>query len=316
MAILITGGTGFIGSYLTRHLVLEHGHDDVVIFDRFPNRRRIEEVESRVEIVQGDVLEPQELLATIARYEIDRIAHFAFLPGGALAEKIVPYVRTQVMGTANVFETARLGGVTRVVNASSVAVYGRGDGSLATEDEPPRPSEWYGSCKEMTEHMARLYNEQHGMEIVSFRISASLGYGRLARESVASGLLVDRANFMAYPELALRGHSVTMPPDDQVIDVIYAADTAEAWRLALDAERLQHFVFNLRSEQRPVGDMTRHMRELLPEATIETSDEPVPLGRLMDNARLVDELAFKPRYTLETGLEDYLDQVRRREHRA
>ena len=313
MAILITGGTGFIGSYLTRHLVLEKGCEGVVVFDRFPALARIEEVADRVTLIEGDVLEPQELLATIARHEIDQIAHLAFLPGGVAPEKIVPYLRMQVIGTANVFEAARLSGIKRVVTASSVAAFGAPRGRPVVEDDELRPRDWYGACKQMTEQMARLYNEQHEMEIISLRICASLGHGRLSRSSLASGLTVERINFMAYPELALRGVAVTMPPDAQMMDVLAAADTAEACWAALRAERFEHHVFNLRAEQRPVGDMTRHLRTLLPHAEIAVSDAPVPFTQLMDNTRIVSELGFAPRFTLETALEDYLEQVRRRE---
>jgi nucleoside-diphosphate-sugar epimerase len=197
------------------------------------------------------------------------------------------------------------------VAASSVAAYGAPRGASVDEEARLRPRDWYGTCKQMAEQMARPYNEQHGMEIVSFRVCSSLGFGRLRRESLASGLTRERVNFMAYPELALRGEPVTMPPDDQIMDVLYAADAAHAWWLALAADRLEHYIFNLRAEQRPVGDMTRHLRTLLPDAAIEVSPAPVPFTQLMDNTRLVSELGFAPRYTLETGLEAYLDQARR-----
>jgi UDP-glucose 4-epimerase len=316
VAILVTGGTGFIGSYLTRHLVLERGRDDVVVFDRFPHLGRIDEVVDRITLVEGDVLEPQELMAAIARHDVDRIAHLAFLPGSAHPEKIVPYLRTQIIGTANVFEAARLAGITRVVQASSVAVYGgvQRDRPVA-EDVELRPADWYGTCKQTAEQIAALYNAQHGMEVLSLRICASLGYGRLGRSSLASGLTFERVNFLAAPEVAFRGQPVTMPPDDQPFDVLYAADTAEAWCCALDAPRPEHSVFNLRAEQRRVGEMTAQLRRLLPEAEIAVSDAPVPFTTLVDNTRLVTELGFEPHWTLETALEDYVEQIRRREPR-
>jgi UDP-glucose 4-epimerase len=310
VAILITGGTGFLGSHLTRHLVAECGQSDLVLFDRFPSRERLGDLWDQVTVVEGDVLEPQEVLSTIVRHGIDRIAHLAFLPGAVQPEKIPGYVRMQVLGTLNVFEAARLAGLRRVIAASSVAVYGRGRAGTVSEDEPLTPRDWYGVCKQMAEQMARLYNEEHGMEIVSLRVCATLGYGRLRRDSLSTGLTRERVNFLAYPELALQGQPVTMPPDEQLMDVLAPADAAHAWWLALNADRLEQFVFNLRGERRPVGALTAHLRALLPDATIEVAPEPVPFTQLVDNARIVSELGFRPRYTLEQALEAYLNQAR------
>lgn len=315
MSIMITGGTGFLGSYLARHLVLEKGVRSLVLFDRFPALDRIEEVKNEVNLVKGDVLEPQELLETISKYKVERIVHFAFLPGDPEKGKAVPYLRTQCMGTANVFEAARISGIKRVCNASSMSVYGgRALDRPLTEEDPPTPRRPYGICKLWTEGVADIYNQTYGMEVISMRVSASLGLGRLRRASLASGLMPpdDNPHFMAYPELAALGHPVTMPPDEEMTDFIYAADGAEAWWLALNVQKPKHFVFNMRSEQRPVGDLTRHMRRLLPDANISVSQGPPRQTVVMDNTRLVTELGFKPRYTLETGLEDYINRVRRR----
>lgn len=314
MAIMITGGTGFLGAYLARHLVEEKGCEGLVLFDRFPDESRIEAILDRVHVVRGDVLEPQELLEALERHDVDRIVHLAFLTGNAREGKMVPYLRMQCMGTANVFEAARIRGIERVCNASSVAAYGPPVDRSLTEDDPARPVGPYGVSKLWSEGIAETYNREYGMEILSLRVCASLGLGRLGRASHASGLIPpeEQAHFMAYPELAALGEPVTMPPDDQITDFIYAADGAEAWWCALEAERPEHHVFNMRSEQRPVGDMTRHLRKLLPDAEIRVGTEPVPGLQLMDNARLVEELGFEARYSMETALEDYVNRVRRR----
>ncbi len=126
MSIMITGGTGFLGSYLVRHLVQEKGVTDVVLFDQYPNESRIAEVRDQITVEQGNVLEPYELLRVMERYNVDRVVHLAFILGEPDQYKPVNYLNVQCMGTANVFEAARLHGVQRVVYASSVAVYGHG----------------------------------------------------------------------------------------------------------------------------------------------------------------------------------------------
>jgi len=64
MSIMITGGTGFLGSYLPRHLIAEKGETDLVLSDMHPTVSRVSDIQDRITIVQGDVLELHELLAT------------------------------------------------------------------------------------------------------------------------------------------------------------------------------------------------------------------------------------------------------------
>ncbi len=310
MAVLITGGTGFLGSHLTRHLVLEHGRDDVVLFDSLPVLERLGGAADRVQVVRGDVLEIQSLLEAMQRHRIDQVIHLAYLAGGEIEPgRAVPYVRVQCLGTVNVFEAARIQGVRRVVNASSVAVYGVPDGTVKDEDDPVFPNRPYAACKLWGEHMAEVFNGW-GMEVISLRVASSMGVGRLGRATLKAGLTHETVNFQAAPELAVLGRPVAMPPDDQLFDFIDAADTAEAFRCALEASTPQHRVFNLSSERRRAGEMTACLRRLLPDAAITVAPEPVGQLQLMDNTRLVDELGFAPRYTLEAGIERYIDDVR------
>jgi UDP-glucose 4-epimerase len=316
MSVLVTGGTGYVGAYVVRHLVGEGR--EVVVYDRYPARERIAGIDG-VTLVEGDVLDLAAIVETMERHEVDGVVHLAGVPGAVLPERTVEYTQVMCTGTANVFEAARRLGVRRVVNASSVAVFGfdRSDAPPADEDAPTRPTDLYGSCKLWSEGLARVLNERGGMEILSLRICASYGIGRLGRASLQAGLTRERIAAMALPELAARGEAVTMPPDGKPFDFLYAPDTALAFWLALTRPRPAHDVFNLRAHQRPWGDVTRAVRRLLPDAEITVADDDPGELRLalMDNRRLVEELGFAPRWTLEAGLEDYVRRVLAEERR-
>lgn len=315
MSLMITGGTGFLGSYLTRHLIQEKGYDGVVLFDQFPNLSRIEEVRDKVRVVKGDVLEPQELLAAMKRHDVDRIIHLAFILGEPDPDRTGPYFKVQCIGTSNVFETARIHGVQRVVYASSVAVFGHnqpGRDEPVNEDVPPVPNTLYGACKLWSEHVADVYYRRYKLDLIGLRPCSVFGLGRGQRGSYASGLtpIPDQAHFMVLPERAALGEPVEMPPNEEVADWIYAADAAEAWYRALTVENPPHRVYNMRAEQRPIGDLTEQLRHLLPDAQITVGTRRGSNLQLMKNDRLRDELGFQPRFTLETGLADYLNLVR------
>ena len=314
---MITGGTGFLGSYLARYLVNEQGRKDVVVFEKYLNPERIRDIVDKVTVVQGDVQEPMELLEAMQLHGIDRVLHLAFIAGVEEPGKALPYLRFQCGATANVYECARLAGVKRVVNASSHAVYGARSDKAVTEDDAPRPGgQLYAACKVWTEHVAENYNQRYGMEIVSLRMQSAYGIGRVQRaRDWAAGLLNPdgwkKPNYRANAELAAQGQAVSMPPDDEIDDFMHAADTAQAFWLAATAETLPSRVYNVAGEHRPIGDYTRIMRELLPDARIDVGPQPRN-PTLLDSTRIKEELGFAPKFTLETGLAEYVRDVRQR----
>ena len=147
MAIMITGGTGFLGSYLTRYLMREKGiaGKELILFDRYPNRERIGELANDVILLTGDITEPSEIAAAMKTYNVDQVFHLAAILGDPAPAQVVSYMKVMCDGTLNVFEASRIFGVKRVVYASSVAVYGRASfrGKKTTdeldEDDPPAP---------------------------------------------------------------------------------------------------------------------------------------------------------------------------------
>lgn len=319
MAVMITGGTGFLGSYLTRHLVREKGIEgkDLILFDRYPNKERIAEVIDQVTLITGDVTEPTELAAAIKNYKVDQVYHLAAILGDPTPTQVVSYMKVMCDGTLNVFETSRILGVKRVVYASSVAVYGRASfrgkprGAELDEDDPTSPGGFYGMCKLYSENLAALYTRRFGLETVGLRPTSVFGLGRGARGSYASGLLAPQdVHYMVLPELAALGQPVEMPPDDTESDWIYAADAAEAWYCAMNTAKPARPVYNMAAERRRMADVTDHLRKLLPEARIEVSEKRVWTTPNMNYQNLRKDLGFAPRYTMETGLTHYLNMVR------
>jgi UDP-glucose 4-epimerase len=320
MAIMITGGSGFLGSYLTRYLVREKGiaGSELVLFDRYPNRERIGEVASDVVLLTGDITESSELAAAMKTYNVDQVFHLAAILGDPAPAQVVSYMKVMCDGTLNVFEASRIFGVRRVVYASSVAVYGRASfrGKQTTdeldEDDPPAPGTFYGVCKLYSENLAALYSRRFGLETVGLRPTSVFGLGRGARGSYASGLLPPQdVHYMVLPELAALGQAVEMPPDDTESDWIYAADAADAWYRAMATPNPSRRVYNLAAERRRMADVTDHLHRLLPDARITTSERRVQTTPNMNTTNLRKDLGFEPRYSMESGMTDYLNTVRK-----
>jgi UDP-glucose 4-epimerase len=314
LTILITGGTGFLGSYFARYALLQQPLEQLVILDRYIDRSRISDILDRVTVIEGDVADFGLIRKVITGHDVDRIAHYAFILGSPKPDMMLPYIQVQCVGTTNVFEAARITGVKRVLFCSSVAAYGKQQAPLLTEDLAVNPSDPYGACKAWGEALGRHYAEQLGLDVVSLRFGSTYGLGRGWRGSYSSGLLnaPTQLHYMARVEDAVRGRPVELPRDDALADWTYAADAAQAaWR-ALTQPRLTHRLYNVCSERAAVGEFTRALRKLLPGADIRTSPTEMPGNAYapMSNERLVKDLGFAPAYTLEGGVRDYIERIR------
>ena len=309
MAILITGGTGFLGRHLTRHL-LQSGEKNLVLLDSNPNLAAVADVAAQVKIVPGDVREPTALIDTIKKYNIEGIIHLAYFLGTGGIRNPLPSIQINCIGTTNIFEAARLTGITRIVYMSSVAVFPMRT-TLASpelsEDDPPAPDSVYGACKLFNEHIANYYAQAYGLDPIGIRPTSVFGEGRGQRRGAESD------HFMVLPELALLGHPVIMPPDEQMSDWMYVADAAEVFLRAYRVQNPKHRIFNMSGTCRPTGEITTYLRAILPQAKISVSEKPFAMTSLVKTDRLRTELDFTPRYTVEDGILAYLNDVRKRE---
>lgn len=188
------------------------------------------------------------------------------------------------LGTANVFEAARLAAVRRVIFPSSIAYHGpqwrHGERPLREED-PCLSDTVYGASKYLGEVLAQEYNRRFGLEIVSIRIPVVYGPGgRLGAHGV---------NLIA-TEAAL-GRPITLPhpPQDKVC-IAHVEDVAEIVVRLLTAERVQHQVYQVGGHVLSYQELADIARERLGEVQISFATEPIDLAYLIDGSRLEKEL--------------------------
>lgn len=153
MTVLVLGGTGFIGRRTIRRLA-ERGQQ-VVCMDVNPGAASFAGLEDRVEVIQGDVTQFEDVVKAVMEAKPDRIINLAYLLGGGEDNPHFT-MRLNLLGMDNCFEAARLCGVNRVIYASSLAVSGEqkhfGD-RLINEDDPSYGTGQYA--------MHKIFNEFH-----------------------------------------------------------------------------------------------------------------------------------------------------------
>jgi len=171
---LITGGAGFIGGHLARHLIAA-GHD-VTVLDDFSSGTH-DNLAEGIRLVEGSVTDPDAVRDAIR--DCDEVFHLAALVSvPACIENWQEGHQINIGGTINVFEAAKEAGNLPVIYASSAAIYGdRGD-FLCSESDRPVPKSPYGADKLACEHHARAFWETAELPTAGLRFFNIYGPGQ------------------------------------------------------------------------------------------------------------------------------------------
>jgi UDP-glucose 4-epimerase len=220
--IVVTGGSGFIGTHLCEHL-MDAGHK-VRIVDIVPPRMGI-----KAEFVRASVLNAARLTKLVAGAE--GVVHLAALIDVA-ASVADPYSDFSVnaSGTLNVLEAARHSGVKKVAFASSAAVYGNTVKIPVSESHMALPLSPYGAAKLAAERYVLLYNSLYGMENTALRIFNVYGEGQ-SPSSPYSGVITKFASAIADGR-----QPVIYGDGSQTRDFVHVDDVCDAFVRAVEGQ--------------------------------------------------------------------------------
>jgi nucleoside-diphosphate-sugar epimerase len=303
MPTLVIGGTGFIGPRLIRRLVA--AGETVVCMDINPGT--FTDLTDRVRGIRGDVTQFEDVMHAILETKPERVINLAYGIGAGEGNPHQVF-RLDVLGMDNCFEAARLGGVKRIVYASSIAVSGQqshfGE-RLATEDDPPHGTSQYAVHKIFNEFQARKYIKNYGMSITGVRPANVTGPDKVRGSTDHVQLITGAA----------RGGVVHLPKKGLMRLLIHVDDIAEVFARVLLADAPQHEIYNSGGAPISLGELADLVREFLPDAKIAFAHEG---GReesgnyLVDNSRLRKEfgIEYPP---LRTRVGEIINDVRRQE---
>ena len=317
MRIIVTGGAGFIGSALVRHLVAS-GHQ-VLTIDALTyagNRASLREVEGNLHhrFLHANICERAAMDAAIASFQPDRIMHLAAeshvdrsITGAA------DFIQTNVVGTFTLLEAARsywqalepeAKAAFRFLHVSTDEVYGSlGDDGLFEETTPYDPSSPYSASKAASDHLAKAWHRTYGLPVLVSNCSNNYGPYHFPEKLIPLTIL----NALSGRELPVYGAG------ENVRDWLYVEDHARALDLIAAKGRAGE-TYNVggRNERRNIDVVRRIcvvLDELVPanrpreELIRFVSDRPGHDARYaIDASKLESELGWCAQETFDTGI--------------
>ncbi|MFL2584178.1 MAG: dTDP-glucose 4,6-dehydratase, partial [Flavobacteriaceae bacterium] len=174
MTILITGGAGFIGSHLVRHLVKTYPHYTIVNLDALTyaaNLARLDDVKDapNYQFVEGNINDSSVVENVFQFHSIDAVIHLAAESHvDRSIEKPMPFANTNIIGTMTLLNACRTHwgkeSNHRFYHISTDEVYGSlGKEGVFTEQSPYQPRSPYAASKASADHMVRAYGETYGL---------------------------------------------------------------------------------------------------------------------------------------------------------
>ncbi len=236
MAVLVTGGTGYIGSVAVE--ILRAGGEEVVVLDDLFRGHR-EALPLGVPLCQGQVGDRELVRQLLATYDIEACVHFAALTyvGESVEGPLRYYENNAAQSLALLDELVRAG-VRRVVFSSTAATYGEPQYSPLDEEHPQKPENPYGWGKLLVERALDACDSAHDLRFVALRyFNAAGATSERGEDHEPESHLVPNVLFAALGKreyLSVFGDQYPTPDGTPVRDYVHVADLGRAHALALD----------------------------------------------------------------------------------
>ncbi len=313
MRVLITGGTGYIGAELARQLVARG--DQVVTFGPTSNPGRVADIARDIIIVRGNVAYESEVFNVVKDNRIERIFHLGSmlsLPSNANPQAAF---QTNVVGTMNVLEAARLFDVPQVIFTSTIGTFALGAGQVTTDDTLQRPITMYGSTKLYCECVGRFYRTRYGLDFRSVRYPSIIGPGAKVR-------VVAQYNswMIEYPTLGKPFACFVTPQTKR--PAMYFKDAVRAVSMIADApaDRIVTVNYNVSglSPTPTAQDIEHEIRKHFPHAVVTYEPDPAVMRYyetaktdVFDDTCAREEWSWMPQFkSLESVVADFIQEVR------
>jgi nucleoside-diphosphate-sugar epimerase len=310
MNVLITGGTGNLGSRLAIPLV-QRG-DRVVAFDiRSEPHFDSAEFREAVVVVVGDLADRHRVVGILREHKIETIFHLGAVLSSAAEENPYDAWRANMDGMVNLVDAARSGGVQRVVFSSTIATYGVHLPEQLTEDAQQWPVSLYGVTKVAGERLGVYYHHQFGLDFRAIRLPAVIAArGSAGGASAYVSAVFEESVFKGEYEFSI--NPTTRAP------MLYIADAVRGFLNLHDApaKNLSRRVYNIAGIAPSAEELAQAIRTRLPEVRITYRPDPLKCAIVeswphrIDDSRARKDWGWDSTWNLERTTDEVIEVLR------
>ena len=297
MRILVTGGAGFIGHFVTKKL-LEKGHEVTVLDNLSYGTAGIEALiqNPNLTFIRGDIGELKALCKAVKGNEVV-IALAAIVGDPACGIDEDETFRSNYLATHALLDVSEHFGVKRLVFASSCSVYGDTGDDLAQETYPLNPLSLYAKTRVMSENL--LIDKANSLEVVILRLATVFGVS----ERMRFDLVVNTLSLAAKTQgmVKVHGNGLQWRPN------VHVQDAAEAFILAGFAPKrfVDHQIINIGDESNTltIVDLAQKVKEVFPQTEIKHQNLLVDARNYrVSFEKMRNALKFSPKISLLSGI--------------
>ncbi len=307
MSLLITGGTGFLGSYLARDL-LKEGRDDIVLFDSYVNEQNIENIKEYVEVVKGNITNWTDIVETIKKYNIKNIIHLAAIASSsAVKNSPLTGYEVNVGGTVNILEAARIFGINKVIFSSSISTFGPEVEEPVKEEYSQRPTNLYGITKVAGELWGGYYYQDYNIDFRVLRFPRIINPGRRGKGVIVyPSLLIEKA-------VTGEEHTISVSKDFRV-PIIYIKDAVKLLKLLYGTAEIKTRYYNIAGFIPTAQQIAEEIDKLFPDNKIKFAEKPVKphltIPLRYDDKKVKEELNWNYAFdTIEKIIKDFRKEL-------
>ncbi len=310
MKLLITGGAGYIGSFMVK-AAIDRG-DEVVVADSL-ERGHKEAIDTKAQLLIGDLRDKVFVENIFSKQKFDAVVHFAGYI--SMAESVSnPYIYfdNNINSSLNVVENMVKYGINNLVFSSTAGVYGNPLKTPIKENHPNNPTNPYGESKLMVEKILSWYRKTYGLNFAClryFNASGAATDGKMGEQHSSETHLIPNAlnAVINKTEFTLYGDDYGTPDGTCIRDYIHVVDLVEAHILAITKLKNSGggFYYNIGTGQ---GYSNKEVLSIVNK--ISTSDVKIKIAKrrpgdadilIADPTSIKKDLGFSPKYSdLET----------------
>jgi threonine 3-dehydrogenase len=311
---LVTGGTGFIGSTLAKTLLDQNWN--VATFDIKPSSPVLEAHGEKWRHFQGNLGNMGEVLTVIQACQPKTIFHLGGMLSTPSEQNPQASFLTNVVGTYNVLEGARLFAINQVIYASTNGTFGLDLEGLTVIDDRTlqHPFTMYGCGKLFGELLGRYYHRKYGIDFRSVRLPAVVGPGAKTKNvSIYNSWAIEKSFFGAPYEIFVT--------PETACPIIYYKDAARAFleisRTPPDQIRTMNYIIAGVEPMPTALELKNTILHYLPQAALRFNPDPLAMafhkmsqGVRWDQTPAVKEWNWKIQYDLKAMVEDFINELK------